>query len=93
MLESQPSVTSFYVHDSVAHVRKDHIDWPMFSNRDLGSKFHAAVFGSGYRFDNLLLQFFGTRAIGVGYFSPGELLFGIGRHNVYDDSKGLNEGT
>lgn len=91
--ESVKPETGFYIHDSVNHVRKDQVKKKMFSNRDLGSKIFSAPAGASYRFNDYVLSFFPYKVLGVGYLSEGEFIFGIGRHNVIDDDKGLPSGT
>lgn len=85
--------TRFYIYDTVNHVRKDHIKRKVFSNRDLGSKIFSAPGGAAYHYNNYLLSFFSTKVLGVGYMGDGTFLFGMGRHNIVDDGKGLPGGT
>jgi hypothetical protein len=79
-------------------VRKDHIEHQIYSQRDIGAKIHAAVSGAAYKIHEKnegerLLSFFGSRAMGVGFFKNGTMLFGIGRQNNIDDGKGLWVGS
>lgn len=90
--------SQFYVHDSVNHVRKDVVKKRLLTSRDLGSKFHAMVYGAAYRYqterDDLMLSFFtGTRSNGVGMVKDGEIWISVSRSTEFDDLKGLPDGT
>ena len=93
--------SQFYVHDSVNHVRKDVVKKRLLTSRDIGSKFHAMVYGAMYRYqtedekhNDLMLSFFtGSRSNSVGMPEKGDLWFGISRSTQFDDLKGLPDGT
>jgi len=98
MIDSQ-----FYVHDSVAHVRRDLVQKRYLMSRDAGGKYYPMVEGASYRYqttdgadnkDDYLLTFFtGQRSNGVGYHGNGVIDIGLGRNLRNDDYKGLPDGT
>ena len=71
----------------------------MLTARDLGQHFHPVVSGANYHFETengqkYAFSFFtGRRSNGVGYIKDGQIEFGMGRHNEFDDQKGLPDGT
>lgn len=95
--------SQFYVHDSMAHVRRDLNEKRYLMSRDVGSKYYPMVEGASYRFqikdpkegeqDYILAFSTGTRSNGVGYVEDGMIDFGIGRNVNNDDFKGLPDGT
>mmetsp|Transcript_33004 Transcript_33004/g.50543 ORF Transcript_33004/g.50543 Transcript_33004/m.50543 type:complete len:130 (+) Transcript_33004:2845-3234(+) len=95
------------MHDSIFHVRKDHVQKRNLISRDVGSKYFSAVSGFAYRYGNIeeasleddyVLSFFtGTRANAVGMpRKDGKekrvLDWQIGRNLEFDDHKGLPDG-
>lgn len=95
--------SQFYVHDSVANVRRDLYEKRYVMSRDVGSKYYPMVEGASYRYqvadpnggdqDYVLAFFTGTRSNGVGYVEEGVIDLGVGRNLNNDDFKGLPDGT
>lgn len=95
--------SQFYVHDSVANVRRDLYEKRYVMSRDVGSKYYPMVEGASYRYqvndpkegeqDYILAFFTGTRSNGVGYVEDGVIDLGVGRNLNNDDFKGLPDGT
>ena len=89
--ENKIKNSSFYVHDSLNHVRKGQVKKRVLTSRDLGQYFHAVVSGANYEYltsknEELMFSFFtGMRSNGVGHIKDGEIEFGLGRHNEFDD--------
>eukprot|EP00347_Sterkiella_histriomuscorum_P022331 403330858 len=87
--------TELFRSNSLYH-QKSELTKRLLSPRDLGSQFFPSVQISSLVYNNSqsLLSFFtGERPTGIASHQEGEIMFGIGRNNNYNDDKGLPDGV